>query len=125
MLQTNTANRDKMIKHWATDAISNTGTGDKKPRRKKTKLVPRDNSRKPIIWEEPNKLFLIRIKSKNGNKGNRRKAKIGRIVGEIHTFADGEIYFVTGSTKTEVKRLLKKHPSVPKDLSINDGMTYF
>ncbi|MDO8260508.1 MAG: hypothetical protein Q7T50_03375, partial [Candidatus Magasanikbacteria bacterium] len=64
----------------------------KKTRRKKTKLVPRDNSRKPIIWEEPNKFFLIRIKSKNGNKGNRRKAKIGRIVGEIHTFADGEIY---------------------------------
>ena len=125
MLQTNTANRDKSMKHWATDPLSNTETGNKKPKRKKTQIVRHSNLRKPIIWEEADKSFLIRIKTKSGNKGNRRKAKTYRIVGEIHTITDGEIHYVTGSTKTEVKKLLKRHPSVPKDLSINDKTTYF
>jgi len=125
MPQANTAKRDRLRKHWSTDPLSNTGTGNKKPRRKKVELVKKSNTRKPIIWEEPDKDYLIIIKPKNGNYGNPRKKKTKIIVGEIYSRKNNEDNYVTGSTKKEVKKKLKKHPLVPKNLSINDKTTYF
>ena len=124
MLQNNPKNRDKSYKHWGADPLSNPGAG-KKPRRKKVELVRKTNMRKPIIWEEPDKDYLIIIKTKNGNYGNPREKKTNIIVGEIYSRKNDEDNYVTGSTKKEVKKKLKKHPLVPKDLSINDKTTYF
>lgn len=78
-----------------------------------------------LIWGNCSKNSIIRIKTKNGNGGNRRKKKTKYIYAEIITINGTLMAEFKAATKTAIKVAIRSNPMIPNGLCIEDTETYF